>query len=394
MPRITRRVDLNVSHSPLLPAARRPHRLLLATLLAGLALGLSSSAAGGAAATTAVCTADPQGYVGMVAQDVLVGSSRYRNSQLAAMHAAGVTLLRQVFDWSIVERRRGRYDFSAYDSFVADAAKHGIEVMPILFNEPSYYSSRPRHSKAHGTYPPKQLSTIAAFATAAVKWYGPSGGFWKAHRSLTPLPIRAWEIWNEPNLNVYWLPRASASAYVSLLSAAARAIRALDSGAEIVSAGLPLSTLPGVNLFTYLSQLLHAGAAQWLTSIGINAYARTASGMLTLLQKVRQTLNAAGGSALALRVTEFGWSDKGPGSQFRLGPSGQATQLASLIALLSAQRSSLDLRGFVYYGWRDARPYRGAGDFWGLHTGLITLSGKSKPALHSFATAVAALCKG
>jgi hypothetical protein len=374
--------------------SRRKLRLLLVPPVVAIVCAMATVQTGAAATSHAGCTAAPAGFVGMVAEDVLVGSARYRTTQLAAMRAAGVTLLRQVFDWSLVERRRGHYDFSAYDSFVADAAKDGIQVMPILFNEPTFRSARPKHSKAHGTYPPRQLGDIAAFAAAAVRWYGPQGSFWKAHPTLPAVPIRSWEIWNEPNLNVYWLPHASATAYAAMLSSASHAIRTLDPGAEIVSAGLPLSKLPGVSLLTYITQLLHAGAASSLSTLAINAYSPTPAGVLALLTKIRRTLDAAGATSVALRITEFGWSDSGPGSQYRLGTKGQAAAIAAVIPALASARTTLNLRGFVYYGWRDAKPYAGAPDFWGLHTGLLNLRGKAKSALRSFSAAANALCAG
>ena len=52
-----------------------------------------------------------------------------------------------------------------------------------------------------------------------------------------------------------------------------------------------------------------------------------------------------------------------------------------------AVRSALDLKGFVYFDWRDARPYTGGFNFWGLHTGLLKLNGKPKPALKAFSAA-------
>jgi hypothetical protein len=353
-------------------------------VVVGLAFAVAST--GSAAPAPAA-----PGFVGIVAQDVFAGGLKYEDKQVPAMRKAGITLIRQVFDWSIVERKRGKFNFSVYDSAVLAAAKRGIEIMPILFNPPSFLSARPRHNRTHGTYPPKSLSSIAAFAQAAERWFGPNGRFWAAHKSVKPVPIRIWQVWDEPNLTVYWLPKPNAVQYVSLLKSASQAIHALDPGAEVVSGGLPLSNLPGINLYTYLKQLLAAGGAQWINTLGVNAYSPTAAGMIDILDQVRSTLNAGGASKVALRVTEFGWSDAGPPDQFKLGPTGQATQITDAIHDFAADSSSLDLRGFVYYDWRDAKPYEGAPDFWGLHTGLLKLNGKPKPALQAFSAAANAL---
>ena len=332
----------------------------------------------------------PAGFVGMVSPDTAAGNTRYQSAQLGAMHAAGVTLIRQVFDWAIIERKNGRYAFGTYDPLVAAAAKRGIQIMPILFDEPPFLSARPRHHAKRGTYHPKNLNSIAAFARAAVRWYGPSGGFWKAHPTIPAVPIRVWQVWNEPNLPVYWLPKPNAGQYVRLLSVAATAIHGLDPQAEVVSAGVPQSRL-GVEMFAYLRAMLHAGAARWMNTLGVNGYSRTASGMVALLRHVRATLNHAGAGAMAMRVTEFGWSDVGPGSPYRLGSSGQAKQVRAVVRDFYAVRNSLDLRGFSYYAWRDVRPYPGGINFWGLHTGLLKLNGRSKPALRAFSGAANSL---
>ena len=57
-----------------------------------------------------------------------------------------------------------------------------------------------------------------------------------------------------------------------------------------------------------------------------------------------------------------------------------------------AARSKLKLRGVVYYAWRDGAPYPPLfKDFWGLHTGLLSLTGSAKPALNAFKNTVAGL---
>ncbi len=361
-----------------IPATRR-RALAVATLL--LACAGATGVAQGAA---------PPGFVGIVSPDTFAGTPTYQSTELAAMRASGVTVLRQVFDWSIVEAKPGTFDFTPYNAFVAAAARHGIAVMPILFNPPLYLSARPSGSNRHGTYPPEDPASISPFAAAAVRWYGPKGGFWKANPTVPRMPIRIWQVWDEPNLPVYWLPKPNAEQYVSLLKDSYKAIHALDPGAEVVSAGIPQSKL-GVELFSYLRSLLHAGAARWMNTLGINAYSKTAPAMIKLLRRIRTVLDVGGGQHVALRVTEFGWANIGPDGRFSLTTAGQATQVGHVISDFGAVRSQLDLRGFVYFDWRDAKPYPGGHDFWGLHTGLLNLNGTAKPSLRAFGRAANAL---
>ena len=104
-------------------------------------------------------------------------------------------LLRQTFDWSQIEVARGRYDLSFYDGFIADAARANISVLPILF-------ALPASGAGSGTlaYPPKHYADLGRFGAVLVRRYGPNGTFWSQNPSVPKLPIRAWQIWNEPNL--------------------------------------------------------------------------------------------------------------------------------------------------------------------------------------------------
>ena len=88
-------------------------------------------------------------------------------------------------------------------------------------------------------------------------------------------------------------------------------------------------------------------------------------------------------------MTEVGWATRpGPGSAMTVGPKTQAKLVDLLVGNLAVNRRRLGVRGFVYYAWRDVRPYPGGEDFWGLHTGLLDREGDPKPSLRSFSRAV------
>lgn len=369
-------------------AALRPRPLaVLLTLFAALAAAVSIAGSVSASASTASAATAAPSFVGITSQDTLIGSETYRATQFAAMKTAGITLIRQVFDWAQIESSPGVFNFSLYDQFVADAASYGIQVMPVLYDEPTFLSSRPKHAHNIFNYPPKSMTAIAAFAKAAVSWYGPGGKFWQENPTIPSEPIEVWQIWDEPNLNFFWYPHASASKYTQMLASAASAIHGVDPGAEVVSAGMPQSH-SGVNLDKFVKELLADGAGKSMNTLAVNAYSRKASGVISILQKVRGILDSGGASNVALRVSEVGWSDVGPKSAFRAGKKGQATQIANMIDDFGTDRSSLNLRGFVYFDWRDGKPFKGVKNFWGLHTGLLRTNGSAKPSLAAFTHAV------
>src|SRR3954451_21043620 len=175
-------------------------------LIASIVYGLLACAPGASAL--------PRSFVGIYGDDAFYGDASYRAQQFADEAKLGVGIIRQPLEWSRVERSPGQFDFSDYDGFVGDAARAGISVMPTLIAPPSFRSSRPASSKSRAMYPPASNAAHARFVRAAVRRYGASGSFWRAHPALPFLPIHAWQIWNEPNIPNFWRSGVNARRYV------------------------------------------------------------------------------------------------------------------------------------------------------------------------------------
>jgi len=324
----------------------------------------------------------PPEFLGMVAEDAFGNPGAYRRRSLDRLRAAGVALVRQTFDWAAIERSPGRYDFSYYDRFVAALARRKLRLLPILFNPPRFRSSAPSHGRRPGTYPPRRPADLGAFGAALVRRYGPSGSFWRSRPRLPRVSVRSWQVWNEPNLPVYWPPGPDAAAYVRLLRATGRAIKRVDPAAQILTAGLTESRL-GVPLGTYLERMYEAGAAGTFDVLALNPFAPDARAVLALVRAARR-VGALHSEAPAVWITELGWATGGPPSAFRVGESEQAELIEGTLSALVRRRHELRLRGVVYFNWRDSFPYRGGSDFFGLHTGLLRRGGTAKPALDSY----------
>src|SRR5581483_4432934 len=86
--------------------------------------------------------------------------------------------------------------------------------------------------------PPRSLQPFAALLTELVRRYGPSGTYWSEHPGQRPMPVRMWQIWNEPHFADHWSVQPFAPSYVRLLAAAHAALNAADPAAQVVLAGL------------------------------------------------------------------------------------------------------------------------------------------------------------
>jgi hypothetical protein len=327
-------------------------------------------------------------FVGIVAEEALAGSPEERSRVLDRLRSLRVGLLRQAFRWKEVEASPGRYDFSRLDDLVGAAAERGIEILPILTEPPAFRSSAPRRGARRGTYPPRRPRDLARFAAVLARRYGPDGSFWDDHSDVPRLPIRSWQVWNEPNLPAYWPQGPNPVEYVGLLRATGREIKRVDAQAEILSAGLSESRR-GTPFREFVTGMYQAGAEGALDTFALHTFAREARGTLAAVEGARDLLDELGDDA-PIWVTEFAWASGGPPSPFTVGEAQQASRIREALTGFLRRREELGIRGAVYFNWRDGRPYPGVRDFFGLHTGLLRLDGTAKPALAAFKSATRA----
>jgi hypothetical protein len=321
-------------------------------------------------------------FVGIVSEDTFWDASSYRSCSLNEQGASGVDVMRQTFDWAQIEIARNRYDFSWYDALMADLARRRLGVLPIVFNAPRFRAHKRRSSR--GANLPRRRDDFGRFAGRLARRYGPRGSFWRTHPDLPRMPVRAWQIWNEPNLRVYWHSGPSPRSYTRLLQTAARHIRKADRRAEIVSAGIAESR-HGIPLAPFVAGMYRAGAKPAFDTLAINAFAARPHGVTNLTRRVRRLMDRHGDRGGAIRVTEFGWSTSGPRSRFRVTPEEQARRISLTLRGLYANRGRWKVRGVVYYNWRDGNPYPPLyQDFFGLHTGLLDAANRPKPGLRAF----------
>ncbi len=293
--------------------------------------------------------------------------------------------LRVSFGWDRIEPRPGVYDFAETDQLVGLAASRGIRVLPFVASSPLWLTGdheRPPQGTARGR------AEWGAFLRHLVHRYGPRGSFWRGR--LHRMPIRRWQIWNEPNFLLAWHPRISPRGYGRLLGVAARAIHSVDRGAEIVAAAVaPVEA--GMLPWVFVRELYDVpGIRRDFDVMAVNPYASTVAGVEYEIRHVRHAMALAGDSGTPLRVTELGVASNGVfPNPFDKGRRGQANFLLRAYKRLLARRRRWRIAGVDWFAWQDLG-YNDTHCVFCQYAGLFDVEGRAKPAWHAFRRVIAA----
>lgn len=332
-------------------------------------------------ATPAIAKPATQTFFGIVPQGPL--SSR----DLDRMEGV-VGKLRIPMYWFEMEPAPGVHDFGRYDALLGAAAERGIQVMPFVYGTPAWINpnpARPPLATAHAR------RAWASFLRLLVTRYGPGGEFWKG--ASAQLPIRSWQIWNEPNFKLFWRPRPSPRGYARMLKISARAVRKEDPRATIVAAGVaPVGA--GLLPWVFLRRLYRVPAVRHgFDVVALHPYASNVHRMEGQMRRARAVMSAAGDSGTPILVSEFGIASQGRiESAFVLGESGQASFIHDALRLLMSKRRAWRIAGAHWFTWRDADAPDPHCSFC-EGAGLLDREGRPKPAWWAFRR-LAALARG
>ncbi|MBN1893712.1 cellulase family glycosylhydrolase [bacterium] len=136
---------------------------------------------------------------------------------------SGISLLRISFGWDAIEEKKDRYNWLFWDDFVKMAVdEYRITLIPYVCYVPRWNSTGASDTTYFWNYPPVDYDEFGQFMKDLVTRYRDR--------------IHSWELWNEPDIWVYW--QGTAEAFSRLVKAGSRAVREADPGALIVLGGL------------------------------------------------------------------------------------------------------------------------------------------------------------
>jgi hypothetical protein len=243
---------------------------------------------------------------------------------------AGFGWVKQNISWNLIEGAgKGKYDWSRLDWIVYECNKRGLDLLVRVDCAPTWAGGTQNCVAPHT--PPRNYADYGDFVYAVATRY-------KGR-------IRAYEIWNEPNLASEWGGQPpNPGRYVELLKVAYRRLKEADPNAMVVSAGLAPTTASGAIAMPdmdFLRQMYAAGAKSYFDALGAHGagykappemspddvaydsrYNHNEPGVGRIycfrhVEDLRQIMVDKGDSAKQVIILEFGWTiDPRPTSDY------------------------------------------------------------------------------
>jgi hypothetical protein len=291
-----------------------------------------------------------------------------------AFMGTGAAWVREDFAWGLIQPTEQRFDWTATDRIVGELAARKVNVLGIISYSANWATPSKEDDKqasAVSFYPP-DLDKYANFVRTLVSHYKGT--------------VRYWEIWNEPDNEMFWKPKPNAREYAELLKVAYKAVKQADPSAKVLSGGVSGNAVP------FLEEMMAAGAGNSFDIFALHPYAvplNQANARVESRPEVHKMVDVEltkyrsflerHGTVRPIWVTELGW----PARNWSLDEAAQADYMAQAYAQMLA--SGLVDRIF-WYSFKDAseRP----ADSWGMlgwGAGKTDLAPR-RPAFATYAT--------
>jgi hypothetical protein len=218
-------------------------------------------------------------------------------------------------------------------------------VLPVVQFAPQWAARKPGQFRS----PPKRAADVTRFFRTLVERYGPNGSLWAERPDVPRLPIRRWQVFNEPNLKGHWPVQPFRRSYTATLRGAERGIHGADPGATVVLAGLTGES------WTALRALYKAGARGAFDAVALHPYTARPADVLRIVRYNRRVMRRYGDRKLPVWITEFSWPAarrmRNAPSWADLTESGQARKLREAMRQLERSRGRLRIGGVYWYSW-------------------------------------------
>ena len=285
------------------------------------------------------------------------------------------------------------YDWSLYDRADHYAAQYGIKLLFTILFTPKWAGRGSQND------PPNNMNDLRNFAYAAAERY--SGHYIAINdNDEEPLPeVKMWLAWNEPN-NPLWLKQTSGGGFVSpreyagICNAIFTGVHATNFAGEKVACGAtgprgnnqPRSSRPSMSPLAFMRAARKAGMRH-MDAFAHHPYYSNPAQTPSTPPRDRSSIQLANMRVLIslsnrlfgrkpIWITEYGYQTP-PDPQFGVSYAKQARYLAQAYAIA---RSTPQVAMMVWFMLKDDTNISA-----GWQSGLLTASGRRKPAFSVFA---------
>lgn len=248
----------------------------------------------------------------------------------ALLDALGVSWVREDFHWYRVQPREGVWDWTFNDAAVRALLRRDINILGVIGGPSAPWATPYRgDSSEYASFYAPNSDAFVTYARAVVTRY---------HRY-----IDHWEIWNEPDNELFWKPAPDATAYADMLLRTSAAIKEIDPDATIL--------IGGINPFDsrFLREVVAAGAWESFDILAIHPYVDPfgpeESTIAAAADAVRLLADQYGQKPIW--VTEVGWAS-GPSDHDSVGRTDEQAQAFFLVRTLLLLWESGVERSFWY----------------------------------------------
>ncbi|GAA1930795.1 cellulase family glycosylhydrolase [Nocardioides marmoribigeumensis] len=368
-------------------------RAVLAAVLGSLVVSLLvlSTSATAAPTTRSRATTKPATVFGVSYGERLSRMSQKRlDATLDDAQRLGIRWIRMDFSWTTIQAAGpSSYDWSGTDRVVKGARARGLRVLPILTWTPAWARDA---GCVRFSCPPHRAGRFATFAKAAVQRYKSRG-------------VHHWEVWNEPNLSIFW-PSPDPQRYATLLRVTFRGIRSVDPRAVVLLGGLSAleNRPPSIGPRQFLTAVCKARGCGSMSAVSYHPYTYPylagQDSSTSAWSKINHTswslrsiLNRWGYRHKRVWVTEYGAPTKGlglgtDGTQVLPGTDHVSEAYQAIVAtdVVTQAVRNADVTALFWYTDRDLADTSLRESSFGLRR----LDGSRKPAWLAWRTAVAA----
>ena len=170
------------------------------------------------------------------------------NEEFNLLDEMNIVWILHTFNWHHIEKEKGSFDFSRYDPFVNRAVQERKKIVVVLAYSNSWIDTETKKTKY---VPEKYIPDYLNYIEAIVLHYKDK--------------IAGWQIWNEPNFNIFW--RGTNEEFYNLSRQTTQKIREIAPNAYII--GGAFMRTPKL----FIKGMSKAGALENLDAIAFHPYA-------------------------------------------------------------------------------------------------------------------------